>query len=347
MNLRGWKKRCPGQKDRNPQDPKDPESGEPLLKEKMKTDPNASYMVFEEPEEEVVLYPGDRFSIVLDIPAQEGGGLFLAYYDADGEDGKIKYISSCSPGESFVYVKADQGNYAWQDQALMSGYMRGALRLQAYTRNLADIRDAEFAIASHVPYTGNAQTPPVSVIFEGKELSEGTDYTLEYRNNTEPGKASVIVRGRGGYAMEKELFFDIAPLTIQGVRDKYSYTGKEISPEVTVTFGETLLIKDQDYALSYRNNRWPGTAEVIVTGMNGYAFEEVLTFRIVQAKDPEEEEKEDSSSSPVPVLPQADTAVRHASPNTSDPFESAKHWVVFMTSSLTALGSLLALRHRR
>ena len=311
----------------------------------MKADPNASYMVFEEPEEEVVLYPGDRFSVVLDIPAQEGGGLFLAYYDANGEEGNIKNISSCSPGESFVYVKDNQGDYVWQDQALMSGYRQGSLRLRAYTLDLADIRDAEFDLVSHVPYTGNAQTPPVKVVFQGNELKEGTDYTLEYRNNTEPGKASVIVRGRGGYAMEKELFFDIAPLTIQGVRDQYSYTGKEISPEVTVTFGETLLIKDQDYALSYRNNRWPGTAEVIVTGMNGYAFEEVLTFRIVQAKDPEEEE--DSSSSPVPVLPQADTAVRHASPNTSDPFESAKHWMVFMTSSLTALGSLLALRHRR
>ena len=331
---------------RNPQDPKDPESGETLLKEKMKTDPNASYMVFEEPEEEVVLYPGDRFTIVLDIPAQEGGGLFLAYYDADGEEGKIKYIYSCSPGESFVYVKDDQGNYVWQDQALLSGYRQGLLRLRAYTRNLTDIRDAEFAMASHVPWTGSAQEPPVSVVYAGNELTFGTDYTLEYRKNTEPGMASVIVRGIGEFAMEQELFFEIAPLTIQGVGDQCSYTGKEISPEVTVTFGESTLVKDRDYFVTYRNNRNPGCPEVIVTGMNVYAIKEVLTFRIIDKSEPE---KEDSgSSSPIPtVIPQAYASARHASPNTSDPFSSAKHWMVFMTSGLTALGSLLVLRHRR
>ena len=92
--------------------------------------------------------------------------------------------------------------------------------------------------------------------------------------------------------------------------------------------------------------RNPGCAEVIVTGMNGYAIKEVLTFRIIDKSEPE---KEDSgSSSPIPtVIPQAYASARHASPNTSDPFSSAKHWMVFMTSGLTALGSLLVLRHRR
>jgi hypothetical protein len=229
--------------------------------------------------------------------------------------------------------------------ALLNKYSRGVLRLRAYTTDLADIRDAAFDMASHVPYTGSAVTPPVKVVYDGKELTEGVDYTLEYRSNIEPGKASVIVRGIGNSAMEQELFFEIALLTIEGVKELYSYTGEEICPEVTVTFGENTLVKDRDYTVNYRNNRRPGYAEVIVTGRDGYAFEEVLTFRIVRAPEPEKEE--DSGSSPVPLLPQAYTAIKHASPNTSDPFESAKHWTVFVTSSLTALGSLLVLRQRR
>lgn len=53
--------------------------------------------------------------------------------------------------------------------------------------------------ADTVNYTGNAQTPDVSVVLNGKTLVKDTDYTVSYNNNTNAGTATVTVTGTGNY----------------------------------------------------------------------------------------------------------------------------------------------------
>ncbi len=48
-------------------------------------------------------------------------------------------------------------------------------------------------------YTGNKKTPRVTVKYKGSKLKRGTDYTVTYKNNVNPGKARVIVKGKGKY----------------------------------------------------------------------------------------------------------------------------------------------------
>ncbi|MGX8773449.1 MAG: hypothetical protein ACSW8G_00160 [Bacillota bacterium] len=48
-------------------------------------------------------------------------------------------------------------------------------------------------------YTGNKKKPRVTVKYKGKKLKRGTDYSVTYKNNLNPGTAKVIVKGKGKY----------------------------------------------------------------------------------------------------------------------------------------------------
>ena len=333
---------------RNPEEEDDPESGEALLSQPQEIAVDTGTILFADVEEDVRLYPGDRFSVVVEFYDPEGGGIVSVYRDVSEYDRTgVQFISAANPGETFIYdLDWDIWDFTWQDQALRPENIRGAVRLRAYTENLADIREAEITVPSRVPYDGSAVKPPVTVTYDGKELTEGEDYTLEYVNNDKEGTASVIVRGIGNFAMEQEVPFEIAALHITGLKKKYDYTGREITPEVIVTFGENTLIRDQDYTLSYRNNRNPGTAEITVTGINGCAFQETLSFQIVRRSGGEDA---DSGSSPVPSIPSAPAAssLRCASPNTSDTFFLAGQLAGLLLSSLIAVTCLLILKKRQ
>lgn len=53
---------------------------------------------------------------------------------------------------------------------------------------------------------------------------------------------------------------------------RFTYTGEEIRPNVTVRVKDSLLTLDKDYTLAYKNNIEVGTAAVVVTGIatSGY-----------------------------------------------------------------------------
>lgn len=58
-------------------------------------------------------------------------------------------------------------------------------------------------------YTGKACTPTVTIKDGSKLLSEVTDYSVTYTNNTKLGTATVLVKGKGNYSGEKKLTFKI------------------------------------------------------------------------------------------------------------------------------------------
>ncbi len=78
--------------------------------------------------------------------------------------------------------------------------------------------------------------------------------------------------------------------------DTYYYTGQAIKPEVEVYEGETLLVKDKDYTVSYKNNvkvnsdasgKKPPT--IIVKGKGGYDGTNTATFKILKRNIGDEE----------------------------------------------------------
>lgn len=80
--------------------------------------------------------------------------------------------------------------------------------------------------------------------------------------------------------------------TVELTNDSFDDTGTEIAPEPVVTYRETgdadgvTLVKDEDYVLSYRDNKKPGTATVTVTGTGRYAgvVEKEFTIRAVETE---------------------------------------------------------------
>lgn len=58
-------------------------------------------------------------------------------------------------------------------------------------------------------YTGEALTPDVTVKLGDKTLEKDADYTVEYRDNTKPGEATVTISGRGAYEGTVEAHFKV------------------------------------------------------------------------------------------------------------------------------------------
>ena len=134
-------------------------------------------------------------------------------------------------------------------------------------------------------YTGQPLTPKVTVI-QDKELTEGTDYEVTYENNVNAGTATATVIGKGNYTGSPSVQFVIAPKeltnpTVTGLEESYPYTGQPIQPEITVKDGETVLVKDQDYTLTYGNNTTVAEGgSLTIRFIGNYAGQKDLTFAI-------------------------------------------------------------------
>lgn len=84
------------------------------------------------------------------------------------------------------------------------------LTLYAAWKKKISFTDISLAANSYY-YSGKKISPAVTV-YDGKsKLKEGTDYTVTYKNNTNIGKATVTVTGKGKYTGTKSLSFKIVP----------------------------------------------------------------------------------------------------------------------------------------
>ncbi len=141
-------------------------------------------------------------------------------------------------------------------------------------------------------YTGKAITPAVTVTDGAKTLVLNKDYTVSYKNNIDAGTATVTIIGKGNYTGTKTATFKIVrseepakTLTVAEIPDQ-TYTGKAITPALTVTDGTKTLIKGTDYIVTFADNIDVGTATAVVTGIGNYeGVSKVVTFKIV-ASDP-------------------------------------------------------------
>lgn len=69
-------------------------------------------------------------------------------------------------------------------------------------------------------YTGKNLTPDATVMYDGKKLTKGTDYTLTYSNNKSIGSASVKISGINNYYGQKTISFNILPKNMTNFKAK-------------------------------------------------------------------------------------------------------------------------------
>ncbi|MBO6140748.1 MAG: CotH kinase family protein [Ruminococcus sp.] len=77
---------------------------------------------------------------------------------------------------------------------------------------------------------------------------------------------------------------DISKATLSLSAGSYYYSGKKLTPAVTVKNGSSLLKADRDYTVSYKNNTAIGKATVTITGKGSYTGKKSMTFKIVPKK---------------------------------------------------------------
>ncbi len=157
-----------------------------------------------------------------------------------------------------------------------------------YVIEAKNIENCITTAVNNYQYTGNTYTPAVTLTdaSTGKALTAGTDYTITYSNNTNPGTASITVTALGrNYTGSKVISFKITSAAVSGLRvSKIKNNSMRLS------------WSDQDYADGYQicnaNNRVIGT-----TTNNSYTVKKLTSCTTYRYKVRSYVENEDGSVS--------------------------------------------------
>ncbi|MCR4711256.1 MAG: cell wall-binding repeat-containing protein [Clostridia bacterium] len=157
-------------------------------------------------------------------------------------------------------------------QAVITAQVPGGIFTKAtFQINVpVSLNGASVAAIGAKTYTGNPLQPSPAVSLNGKTLKKGTDYTLSYKNNVNPGKATVTIRGIGAYKGSLSRTFtikagSITKAKVTGLTD-LTYTGQAQKPSPIVQMGNSILTQGTDYTITYKNNVKAGTATLTLKG---------------------------------------------------------------------------------
>lgn len=200
----------------------------------------------------------------------------------ENTDYTVAYSNNVNAGTATVTVTG-KGNYTGTGTA-------------TFTIQKLSIADST-VVASISPTTyvfdGTAKKPKVS-IYRGAStnvLSEGTNYTVAYSNNTNVGTGTVTISGIGNYTSSRKINFTISAksisdssITVTLSATSYTYDGTAKTPTITVkdTARNATLTTD-DWSASYSNNTNAGTGKVTITGKGNYGGTRTATFVINKA----------------------------------------------------------------
>ncbi len=108
-----------------------------------------------------------------------------------------------------------------------------------------------------------------------RTLTEGTDYSVTYQQNTDAGQGTAIVRGNGLYKGTLRTAFQITPKPMKKLKvvTGSMTIGSQTEPPVYVYDGTKRLENGKDYKLAYAKDltaRASKAAKVTVTAMANY-----------------------------------------------------------------------------
>lgn len=117
----------------------------------------------------------------------------------------VEYSNNVYPGTGKITVKGI-GKYA------------GSIE-KNFTIQKANLTNLKAALTmNRYTYDKTAKTPEVIIDNAGNALVAGRDYTIIYKNNINPGQATVVVNGIGNYQGSKALNFIIVPGKADGIK---------------------------------------------------------------------------------------------------------------------------------
>ncbi|RKJ67080.1 leucine-rich repeat domain-containing protein [Roseburia sp. 1XD42-69] len=191
----------------------------------------------------------------------------------EGVDYALEYADNVEEGEAKVTITGK------------GGYKETKILTYKIYKIAVENCDINLSYES-VQYDGTEKMPVVEVAYQGKELKEGTDYTLSYANNIEEGTAQAIITGIGAYKGTKVVTYQIYKNSIEQCKVNLAYTsvqadGTEKKPAVTVKDKMGNFLQENiDYTLEYQDTVYPGQATVKVSGKNLYKGTKSVPYQI-------------------------------------------------------------------
>ena len=192
----------------------------------------------------------------------------------ENTDYTLEYKDNINSGTATIKI-VGQGNYTGTKE----------LSFQINSRNVTTLK---YSNINNYIYSGKAITPKPTITHNGVRMVNGKDYTLEYKNNTNVGIATVTVVGKGNYTGRKQITFkilkrSITTASISSIGTKI-YTGSLIKPSLRIKYNNISLAKGKSYKVTYKNNKNIGVATVTITGIGNYKGTKKITFRIIPRK---------------------------------------------------------------
>ncbi|MDO5119772.1 MAG: RICIN domain-containing protein [Coriobacteriales bacterium] len=118
---------------------------------------------------------------------------------AEGTDYTLSYSNNVGVGTATI-TATGKGNF------------KGTRKVN-FTITSKSIPQATVSSIATQKWTGDKIKPSPTVKMGNKTLVKGTDYTLSYKNNVNPGTATIIITGKGDYSGSKSVTFKIGPKT--------------------------------------------------------------------------------------------------------------------------------------
>ncbi|MBE6804575.1 MAG: hypothetical protein E7528_06740 [Ruminococcaceae bacterium] len=188
----------------------------------------------------------------------------------EGTDYTITYNNGTNAGSMFFTIKGI-GNYTGSVDCYYNIIRR-------------DITEATVSKNNDMIYTGKELTPKPVITWNGFTLVEDVDYEIRYFENVNAGYGTMVIYGMGNFCGTQRVQFRIfgkglENATVSEISDQ-TYTGNEITPNVSVVFDGVTLVKDTDYTVKYENNIEKGVATVVISGIGNYSGVVKQTFNI-------------------------------------------------------------------
>ena len=165
--------------------------------------------------------------------------------------------------------------------------VKAECRVTILEKTKESVSDAEITGIKNKTYTGNAIIQNITVKIGSKTLTEGTDYTVSYKDNVNAGKATMTIKGKGDYTGTADRTFEITPkkVTPQVTLSPtgMAYNGKAQKPAVTVKVSGKKLASSS-YSLTWSSGRKKvGIYNVTVTLKGNYSGSKSESFQITKA----------------------------------------------------------------
>lgn len=185
-------------------------------------------------------------------------------------DYTITYNSGTDAGSMFFTVTG-RGNY------------KGSIDCY-YNIVRRDIAEATVSKDNDMVYTGEELSPKPTITWNGFTLVEDVDYEIRYFENVNSGYGTMVIYGLGNFCGTQRVQFRIFGKSLENAElseiPDQTYTGNEITPEISVILDGVTLVKDTDYTVKYENNTEKGTATVVISGIGNYSGVAKQTFNI-------------------------------------------------------------------